>query len=99
MRIRAQSYWLPKEGNATEDYEDAAWPVRMDRDARVFRCAVADGATETSFSGEWARLLVRAYTRGWLSGSGWDEGLATAQWAWREAVGDLPRAWYAEEKI
>ena len=58
MRIHIQTHWLPKAGNRSEEYEYAIWPARCEvwRGARL-RCAVADGATETAFSGQWARQL------------------------------------------
>ena len=29
----------------------------------AFRCAVADGATESSYSGDWAQMLAKAYVK------------------------------------
>lgn len=99
MRIRVRSRQLPKEGNAEEDYEDAVWPPAGEREARLFRCAVADGATETSFSGLWARMLVQAYGHGRLGGRRQARNLAALQAAWRDAIGGKARPWYAEEKL
>lgn len=60
---------------------------------------MADGATETSFAGEWARILVRAWCdrRLGASGPGWD--LRSLRDIWRREVGTKPLAWYAEEKL
>ena len=67
MHVVAEAFWLPKAGNTLEEYEDAFWPRKsIDRSTSMFRCAVADGATETSFSAVWAQTLVRAYCRGHL---------------------------------
>jgi hypothetical protein len=67
MHVVTEAFWLPKAGNTLEEYEDAFWPRKsMDRSLSMFRCAVADGATETSFSRVWAQTLVRAYCRGHL---------------------------------
>jgi hypothetical protein len=61
MHILAQAFWLPKAGNNIDEYEDAFWPRRqIDASAEAFSFAVADGATETSFSKLWAEMLVRA---------------------------------------
>ena len=63
MRVHYAAYWLPKEGSREDEYEDAFAPAQAADDApSEFLCAVADGATETSFSGLWAQLLVEAYT-------------------------------------
>ena len=50
--------WLPKDGNGPEEYEDAFRSL-----PEQGRFAVADGATETSFSGIWAAALVAAFAQ------------------------------------
>ncbi|MGE5191234.1 MAG: protein phosphatase 2C domain-containing protein [Deltaproteobacteria bacterium] len=93
-------FWMPKAGNTLAEYEDAFWP-REDRcDASApLRLAVADGATETSFSGLWARLLVGSYGRGRLTAEASEEELRRIRRVWRRAVGHKPLPWYAEEKL
>lgn len=99
MRIYANSWWLPKRGNTAEEYEDACWPRDLcSGPCAAFRCAVADGATETSFSGLWARLLVRAHGRGRLTPRGLPEALRPLQREWRRRVSATPLPWYAEQK-
>lgn len=90
---------MPKAGNTDSEFEDAYWPEgRVDGESSS-RFAVADGATETSFSGIWARQLVEAY------GIGAFENLPDSQWLfdiqrkWWSIVRDKPLAWYAEEKV
>jgi hypothetical protein len=93
--------WAPKAGNSEEEYEDAFWPkgrVIGERRTQV-SVAVADGATESSFSGVWARQLAHAYFRGILSSSNLQDSLSKKQRAWRRFVGRKPLPWYAEEKI
>jgi protein phosphatase 2C-like protein len=101
MRIRARTLALPKAGNTAEEYEDAAWPLRSAerRRTRAYRCAVADGATETSFSGQWARLLVRAHCLGQLRAASVTEDVRALQGLWQAEVGSAPLPWYAEEKL
>lgn len=102
MRLFAQAFWLPKAGNTEKEYEDAFCPRRLDSgqetEARDFRVAVADGATETSFSGLWAKQLVRAYTKGELLPGGFSACLHKLQVRWRAIVNGRTLAWYAEEK-
>lgn len=108
MQIGYDAFWLQKAGNAAEEYEDAfsATPVR--NRWREFRCAVADGATETSFSGAWAQILADAFVSRKL---GYERGLervtpeivAPLASAWREGIDQRSRGkplpWYAQEKL
>lgn len=99
MRVRFRGFWLPKSGNSAEEYEDAFWPRQdVDREARIFRAAVADGATEASFSRDWADLLAAAYGRGRI-GRRLAASLPVLQRQWTERVGSRPLPWYAEEKL
>jgi hypothetical protein len=99
MLIRAHARSLPKAGNAEEEYEDAFWPATGSEYTRGLRFAVADGATETSFSGLWARQLVEAYGRGRLGIRRWHDAIARLRCAWHGEVGHRPLPWYAEEKL
>jgi hypothetical protein len=91
MRVVTKTLWLPKKGNTNEEYEDAAFPMEsVEVETDSFRCAVADGATETSFSALWAKLLVEGFvnqTPRNESKQKWAEGIASKE---------LP--WYAEQK-
>src|SRR5690242_8121771 len=98
MRTRLRVFWQPKAGNSAAEYEDACWPRESGDRSGVTHLAVADGATETSFSGLWARLLVKAYGRGLLAEATWDEDLSKIRRVWQRAVGQKPLPWYAEEK-
>jgi hypothetical protein len=99
MRVRLRCFHAVKGGNAPHDYEDAYWPRdNVEQRTSAFRLAVADGATEASFSEQWARLLVRAYCRGQLEGARLPPSLAQLRALWQEAVCSLPLPWYAEEK-
>lgn len=100
MRVRAQAYRLPKAGNAWDEYEDACWPAdAVDEETDRSSYAVADGATETSFSGIWARLLVEAYGSGSVARRGLPRSLPRLQQQWRVLVGDRPLPWYAQQKL
>ena len=62
MFISFKAFCLQKDGNDVTEYEDAFSPRLFENDKySEFRCAVADGATETSFSGLWAKILVDAF--------------------------------------
>ena len=60
MRTQWYLQSAPKAGMRSDENEDRAGCVR---EGRVVRAAVADGATESAYAGEWAQALVD----GWLS--------------------------------
>ena len=93
MEIFATEFWLPKNGSSKAEYEDAS-AIAKDKS----RFAVADGATETSFSGIWARQLVRAFTDKRLSVPLVPEELKLLQGKWQKIIHRHPLPWYAEEK-
>jgi hypothetical protein len=101
MRVSAQAFSSPKAGNKESEYEDAFWPKRplIGEKGATFRFAVADGATETSFSGIWARQLVRAFCKGELGDKRFLEELRVLREKWHKIASRKPMPWYAEEKI
>ncbi len=94
MLVSSRGFHAPKRGNVESEYEDAYFPERNYRHANLaeFRCAVADGASESAFSREWARLLVRRYHYKQIS-------LKLLQRCWQRKVTREPVPWYLEEKI
>ena len=89
------TFWLPKRGNATEEYEDAR-AVNL----ASGRFAIADGATESSFVKIWAALLVERFVASpvrWRKC--WQDWLPPLQQRWLEEVGNRPLPWYAESKF
>jgi hypothetical protein len=91
--LKWQAFHVWKHGNAAEDYEDAGAG-----EVTNGRFAVADGASEASFAGIWARMLVENFTT--APGKPWHDldwiGPLRKQWA--AQVDGLPLPWYAEEK-
>jgi hypothetical protein len=99
MRIFAEALWLPKSGSTDSEYEDAYWPRHPIEGVTHARFAVADGATETSFSGIWAKQLVRAYCDGAFDNLDETEPLCALQRKWWRIVRRKPLPWYAEQKL
>src|SRR5438552_3549953 len=99
MRIFAEPLWIPKAGNADSEYEDAFCPRHRIEGEIHSRFAVADGATETSFSGIWARQLVRAYCSGAFDNLADITSIRAIQGKWWNIVRKKPLAWYAEQKL
>jgi hypothetical protein len=75
-----RQFWLPRRGNRREEYEDA-----FAADPDTGRYAVADGATQSSFAGLWARLLVAEFV---------DHARFDSDW-WRARLPALCDQWYA----
>jgi hypothetical protein len=99
MHVFAQPFWAPKRGNEDSEYEDAFWPRKaIECETPDFRCAVADGATETSFSRIWARQLVRYFCKNSDAAPFDGDGFCRLQQRWSTVVHKRPLPWYAEEK-
>lgn len=91
MKIHCTTVWLEKNGITRDEYEDAFAPVNIDLETdSSFRCAVADGATEASFSREWAQLLVSDF----VNSVPIDSTRATFQ----KQIDGLELDWFAQQK-
>ena len=102
MRVRTRAHMLHKAGNAATEYEDAYdYVCAPDAVAPIHRFAVADGATEASFSALWATKLVRAYCNGEIGAPTLAAALENLQQEWLAQVSAVsPTAqWYVEEKL
>ena len=106
MNLRPlKRFWLPKAGNAAEEYEDAyraCYPCGS-KDGRTARMAVSDGASESAFAREWANTLTAAFVTRLLkldslTEDALREWLAPAQKEWHKRVpwGEIP--WHGEAK-
>ena len=102
MDVHAEAFWLPKSGSSEEEYEDAFGPPALKLTqgfkGERLRFAVADGATEASFSKQWATQIVRGCVQGRLGVPLTAEELKPLQERWQKAVHRRPLPWYAEEK-
>jgi hypothetical protein len=103
VRVDFAAFWLHKDGGDPRHYEDAFAPSAVDARARTqFRCAVADGATESAFSRMWARQLVGEFAGGRLTAPDLAELPLLGQ-RWARAVAhavarDEGSAWFLEPK-
>jgi hypothetical protein len=100
--VYVQAFATQKAGSTWAEYEDAVWPDRPIHGASFasFRCAVADGATETSYSRLWAHQLVGAYSTGALNPETLVE-LPALQRKWQSKVGRAVRQstkWWTAQK-
>jgi hypothetical protein len=92
--LRMLTFTEPKHGQSSEEFEDA-----FASNVQLGRFAVADGATESSYAGLWARMLVEGFVNCSMPEPGcWASWLPALQSRWESAVGQRPLAWYAEIK-
>src|SRR5262249_29703926 len=93
MHIDYRVFWTQKQGCSPEEYEDAFAPREpFTGEVEQFRCAVCDGATETSFSGLWADILAQAYVAE-------NDNLAEHRATWSKTLSGKELPWYAEQKL
>lgn len=102
-----RKFWLPKAGNRSDEYEDAcrvAYPDRIgDSREQIARAAVADGASESAFAREWAKILTDGFVARHLDLASLDEDallewLKPAQDEWHECVPWDRIPWHGETK-
>lgn len=99
MDLDVDVFALPKDGASEDEYEDAHFPSAHERVvADGFACAVADGATESSFSGLWARLLVTHFGRESTS-LDFQPIIDAAAIEWHSQVATKALPWYAQQKV
>jgi hypothetical protein len=87
-----RAFRTPKRGHSDAEFEDA-WAVNP----RGGRFAVADGASESSYAGLWARLLTKSFV---AARRPWDglQWLDAPRRRWSEVVDRRELAWYGEMK-
>lgn len=102
MNVDVREFVLPKEGSSKDEYEDA-WDVSLrDTAEEDLFCAVADGATEASFSGLWAKLLTQAFVAQRLQSMDIDsiQELAKVWDAETQRITQRQQvSWYIEQKL
>ena len=104
MKIDWQAFTAPKLGNSPAENEDAFQPRLRRRRyglTEPFSCAIADGATESSFSGLWASLVVRRLRRSVAEPSLGrpSQSFAEIQADRRKEGKSKTLPWFAEEKV
>lgn len=84
-------FHLPKDGHSAGEYEDA-----FAADPVAGRFAIADGATESTFAGDWAKLLADGYVQ---HPGPWRNWLPSAQERWQQLHVNHNLPWYGEAKM
>ena len=95
MAVISHTFWLPRRGSVSAEYEDASAA-----DDRAGRYAVADGASEGCFTGFWATLLVDDFVR--RAGRGmdeWPDSLSAVQELWDADVRGRRLPYHAQPSV
>jgi len=96
------SFTIPKAGNRDVENEDALFPtsgIGETISGKPSTFIVADGATQTSFSGLWARCLIEACANKSLSESNFLLSIENARETWDQTFEGKAIPWHAAEKI
>lgn len=101
MQFLIAQFHLPKFGNEKNEYEDAFAPKLSGRYERnSLSLAIADGASESSFAAEWAKMLTRAYAKEpFFNISHLQSQMETLAGRWKSVALRRPLPWFAEEKV
>lgn len=103
IKLRLFSCSIPKFGNSEKENEDAFRIIRKPKNSEGFhelRCAIADGATQSSFSRLWAELLVSKtiQTNHVPKEHLLPPVIRKCQEEWNFRVNRMNLPWFAEEK-
>lgn len=101
MKFTLNHFWLQKLGNEQSDYEDAFAPrINGTLDQQSFSLAVADGAAESSFASDWAKMLTRAFVKEPFTNiEALQSRTEILSQRWHSFVKRRPLPWFAEEKV
>jgi hypothetical protein len=90
----SRAFVIPKAGHAADECEDAATC-----DPSAGRFAVADGASESIYAGEWARMLCEAFVADPAAESAAGSWVAASRKRWAAHVEGQPAPWHVAEKL
>ena len=102
MKLVWKNFSICKDGNREEENEDAVYPQIANGSSLFvdhFSCAMADGATTSSFSKLWATLLVKESSRSENLQQDFPRTLISAQSSWKMALEKNALTWPAEIKV
>lgn len=98
MRLASKAFWLEKQGNTPEEYEDA---FAIEPSLGLF--TLADGASDSAFAREWARILTQAFIAAPREALPYSDSslavwLERCQETWHSAVPWARLPWHGEAK-
>ncbi len=100
LSFSIKTFTCSKAGNSSIENEDAFSIPPLKIKDTYLRTAIADGATESSFSREWADLLVSYYYTFDFRNETFSETLLpTIKRSWLERINVIDLPWYAQQKM
>ncbi|MDP3450131.1 MAG: hypothetical protein Q8R87_06090 [Anaerolineaceae bacterium] len=102
MKLVWKAFSLCKEGNREEENEDAVYPHLVNGSSLIadqFSCAMADGATTSSFSKLWANLLVKESSQSRAASVDFNQAIIAARASWKAALPDTEVPWPTAIKV
>lgn len=102
MKLVWKAFSLCKEGNREEENEDAVYPQLVNGSSLIadeFSCAMADGATTSSFSKLWATLLVKESSLSHNLSMDFNHTINAARASWKSALPDKELPWPTAIKV
>lgn len=97
MRFQARTFWLSKDADEPEQFQDA-----FELDAERGIAAIADGVSSAIFSGPWARLLTQAVVAeppNLEDAAAFQDWLARSRAAWSSQIDLSKLTWYQRPKM
>lgn len=97
MRFQAQTFWLAKDADEPDEYQDA-----FELDAERGIAAIADGVSSTIFSGPWARILTHAVVAEpppLEEPEAFQAWLAKQRQRWADQIDSSRLTWYQRPKM
>src|SRR3954462_5687151 len=98
LKCTIRSFTTPKFGNSVDENEDSILIPNKTEDI-LLRFAISDGATESSFSKEWAELLVKGYKDKSFDKHDLPETIKQISKSWKILTWSKDLAWYAQQKL
>jgi hypothetical protein len=99
LKYKSHHISVQKSGNSVDENEDALWFPENPGNSKSVNLAIADGATESSFSKEWSSLLVSAYKDKSFDKEHLSETLKDISEEWYSIVNKIVLPWYAQHKV
>lgn len=101
LQCRFDFICCEKEGNKEIENEDAYLTPNKNEigENPILKFAISDGATESSFSKEWADLLVACFKENSFEESSLSRTLELIRNSWQDRIGKVELPWYAQQKV
>lgn len=101
LQCKNNFIYCEKAGNSETENEDAYLiPSQKGiEEENILKFAVSDGATESSFSKEWADLLVSYFKDFSFEETAFEKTIQLARKSWQEKIEKIELPWYAQQKL